>query len=432
MAKKNVYLIIFLILLVGFVLRVIFVNKAAVGDLSAYGEWGQKVWELGPKNFYLGDNQWFYSHPNYPPIAILLFGGIDWLWQHKYFLPQLHNIIRFPPASFIIYFYKYGNILLYKLIPIISDLILGILIYKLVKKFTKNNLRAILACSFFVLSPITIFISGLWGQSDSLVALLGLASFLLLGNSKFVLSALLFFIGFYIKPNWGIFIPFYLYVLYLKRPSLKSIILSILAVFAVFFIVSAPFSAHGVFNFTQKVWLERFIIPIKNGGRASSSAFNFHTIFLKVDREYHNAKYLGLVPANILGLLAFLAINIYSFIYLKRSKNFIWGILVGIFTIGMGNFLFMTSMLERYFFPALAPMIIIAFIDIETLIYVIFMNLIFLANIIWSFYRRGSDQIDHPFTNNNFLLIRFLSVSVVGLYVLITLRLRRMLQFKRE
>lgn len=428
MAKKNQLLIIIFVLLLGFILRVVLVNKVIVGDILAYTEWGEKIWEWGIKTYYFGQHPWYYSPPNYPPIAALLFGGLDYLWRHKYVIAQLHNLVKFPPAVFIIYYYKYGQILLYKLVPILCDLGLGIIAFKVTKSLTKNYWRAFGALTFFVLNPITIFISGAWGQTDSLVAIFGFLSFVLLATGKLNLSVFLFFVGMYLKPSWGIFIPFYLYVLYLKKPSLKSILPGIVAVLITLFIVSAPFAEKGVIHFTKAMWIDKYIIPVKSVGKASVSAFNFHTIFLKIDRSFFNAKYLGIIPADKLGLISFSVLNIIAFKFLKRQKNFLWGVTVGMFVLGLGSFLFMSNMLERYFFPGLTPLIIIMFTDFTILIDGIIINLIFLANIIWAFYRRGSDEIDHPFTGSNFLLIRVLSVVIVYSFAKIT---SKMLQFKR-
>jgi Gpi18-like mannosyltransferase len=417
--------LIFLIILLGLIVRLFLVQRVMVGDLLAYLEWGEKIWTWGTKTYFFGQHPWYYSPPNYPPLSAFLFGGLDWLWQHKYITAQLHNLIRFPPAAFIIYFYKYGQVLLYKLLPILADLGLGIIIYKLVLKFTKSAGRALAALAFFVLNPVTIFISGAWGQTDSLVAFFGLLAFVVLSQKKFILSLFLFFVSMYLKPSWGILIPFYLWCLYLKKPSLKSILLGAILVLVSIFVLSVPFAEKGVIIFTKQMWIDKYIIPVKSVGKASVSAFNFHTIFLKVDRDFFNAKYLGLISANGLGLLAFIAINYFAFSFLKKAKNFLWGEMVGLFVVGVGSFLFMANMLERYFFPGLAPLIIIMFSNLRTFAYGVLMNLIFLANIIWSFYRRGSDEIDHPFTNNNFLLIRVLSISIVGLFGKIMLQFRK-------
>ncbi len=417
--------LVFLIILLGLIIRLFLVHRVMVGDLLAYLEWGEKIWEWGTKTHYFGQHPWYYSPPNYPPLSALLFGGLDWLWQHKYVTAQLHNLIRFPPAAFIIYFYKYGQVLLYKLLPILADLGLGLIVYFLVKKFTKSFGKSVAALTFFILNPITIFISGAWGQTDSLVALFGLLAFVVLSQKKFILSFFLFFVSMFLKPSWGILVPFYLWCLYLKKPAFKSVLIGAILVLATVFVVSAPFAENGVIDFSKRMWIDKYIIPIKSVGKASVSAFNFHTIFFRVDRDFFDAKYLGLISADRLGLLAFVGLNYFAFAFLKKSKDFLWGVLVGIFVVGLGSFLFMSNMLERYFFPGLAPLIIIMFSDFKTFVYGVLMNLIFLANIIWSFYRRGSDEIDHPFTNNNFLLIRILSVGIVGLFGKI------MLQFKR-
>lgn len=427
--KKNWQgILVGLVLILGFIVRVVLVQRVIVGDIMSYLEWGEKIWVWGTKTYYFGQHMWTYSPPNYPPIAALLFAGLDWLWRHKYVTAQLHNLIKFPPAVFIIYFYKYGQILLYKLVPILCDLGLGIIAFKVTKSLTKNYWRAFGALTLFVLNPITIFISGAWGQTDSLVAIFGFLSFVLLATGKLNLSMFLFFVGMYIKPSWGVFIPFYLYALYLKKPNLKSILPGIIAVLITLFIVSAPFAEKGVITFTKEMWVGKYVIPVKSVGKASVSAFNFHTIFLKVDRSFFNAKYLGIISADKLGLISFFVLNIIAFKFLKRQKNFLWGVTVGMFILGIGSFLFMSNMLERYFFPGFTPLIIIMFTDFTILIDGIVMNLILMANIIWSFYRRGSDEIDHPFTGNNFLLIRVLSVLIVYSFAKIT---SKMLQFKR-
>lgn len=417
-----------LILVIGFILRIILVNKVIVGDILAYVEWGQKIWEWGSKTFYFGEHPWYYSPPNYPPVAALLFGGLDWLFRHRYVTAQLHNLIKIPPAAFIIYFYKFGDILLYKLLPILSDLALGAVIYKLILALTKNTKKALLGMTFFVLNPITVFISGAWGQTDSLVAIFGLLAFITLVGGKYAWAIFLFFVSMYLKPSWGIFAPFFLFVLYLKKPSIKQLLIAAIPTLIALIVVTIPFAEKGVLAFTKAMWVDKYIIPVKSVGKASVSAFNFYTIFLKIDRSLFNSKLL-FIPINKLSLFFFAILNIFAFSFAKKSKSLLWGVIVGIFTIGFGSFLFMVNMLERYFFPALAPIVIIMFTDIKALVPLVISNIFLFANIIWSFYRRGSDEIDHPFTNNNFLLIRLISTSLVAIFVYVLKNVK--IQFSR-
>lgn len=68
-------------------------------------------------------------------------------------------------------------------------------------------------------------------------------------------------------------------------------------------------------------------------------------------------------------------------------------------------------------------MVIIMFTHFETFIYAVLINLVSFANLIWSFYRRWYDEINQPFTNNNLLLIRALSVINVACFIFTLKRL---------
>ncbi len=422
--KLKKYLVLVLLFLLGFLLRVYFVDKVVVGDLLSFGEWGETVVKRGPTNFYFGDHVWYYSAPNYLPLSQIFFGGAFWLFDHKYVLAQLHNLVRFPPAAFIIYFYQWGYILLLKLPSILADLGLGILVYKLIQDFTGDVRKAAIGMALFVLNPITIFISGGWGQTDSLVTLFGFLSFVLLVKKKFVLSSIFLFISLYQKPGWAIFVPFFIFLMFLVRPKIKSIILGLVLTFTAFVLVTKPFSDGNIFSYTYKLVTVRTIQPLRVIGKASVSAFNFQTIFFKIDRDFPSATLLG-VRSRDIGILAYLFINLYVFSYVKKVKNFLWGVVFGLFVIGLGSFLFLANMLERYFFPGLAPLVVIMMVAPKTFVKGVLLNIILFANIIWAFYRRGSDEIDHPFTGNNFLLIRVLSLVNVVSFVLIIRKLKQ-------
>jgi len=219
--KYKVSILLVVLLFVGFAIRIFFVEKVVVGDLLVYTEWGESLMKNGPKDFYFRQG-WLLSHPVYPPLSQLIFGAAYWLFDHKYFLAELHNLVKFPPAVFIVYFYKYGHILLLKLLSIISDLALSVIIYKLILKLSRNKKKAVFGLMFFLFNPITVFISGAWGQTDSVVALLGILSFLFLYRGNAFLSMLLLFLSLYFKPSWVIFGPFYLFLL-LKKSRHTSV-----------------------------------------------------------------------------------------------------------------------------------------------------------------------------------------------------------------
>jgi hypothetical protein len=170
-----------------------------------------------------------------------------------------------------------------------------------------------------------------------------------------------------------------------------------------------------VFLYAWRLFKERYPLPIGFINKASISAFNFYTIFFKIDIDFSNIKLLG-IASSLWGLIFYAAVNLVAFLNYLRQKNKLIGMISGLFIIGMGNFLFLTGMMERYFFPALAPMVVLMFTYPKMLIRSVIVNLILFANIIYSFYRRGSDEIAYPFTNYNFLLMRALSLTSVLIF----------------
>jgi len=420
--RKTILLLV--LLLVGFLIRIYFVEKVVKGDILAYLEWGQKLVQLGFKDYY-SRGGWYFTPPVYPPFAQLVFGGLYWLYDHKYVLAQLHNIIRFPPAAFIIYFYKYGDLLIMKLPGILSDLGLSLVVYKIILSLTKNVKKAFLGLSLFLFNPVTIFISGVWGQTDSFVALLGMLSFLALNSGRVMISIPLLFLSLYFKPSLGVFIPFYFYLLYTTKPKFSSILKGVAISLVLFLAITLPFANGNFIGFADFYIKHRLQLPL--GIMASNSAFNFQTIFFKIDRDFGSAKLFG-VTSNTIGATFYILVNIITLYFVGKQKNKTMGLVVGFFMIGMGSFLFMSAMLERYFFPAFAPLVILMVVRPKLLFSLIVMNLILFANLVFAFYRRGSDEIDHPFTNNNFLLIRVLSTIQVSIYLFAS----KMLQSKRE
>ncbi len=379
-----------------------------------YAEWGERLVKNGPKNYYFSEG-WYYSIPVYPPVSILTFGGLYQLNEKRYILAQVHNLIRFPPSSFIIYFYKWGYILLLKLPGILADLALSAVVYKLIFKLSKNKKMAVSGMIFYLFNPISIFLSGAWGQTDSVVAFLGIVSFLLLLKKNAAASIPLLFLSLYFKPSWAIFAPFYLFSMFLLRPKFWSVFFGIFGAFLLFWITTQPFSDGSAISYGIKLFRERYQVPVGIEGKASVSAFNFQTIFLRLDIDFAREKIFG-IAGGILGFLIFFILNIFAFINFKKIKNKTFGMMSALFTIGMGNFLFSPTMLERYFFPAFAPMIILAFTRPKIIVSAALVNVILFANIIYSFYRRGSDEIYHFFIDNNFFVIRALSFIQIGLY----------------
>jgi Gpi18-like mannosyltransferase len=353
----------------------------------------------------------------------LIYAGAYWLYDHKYYLAQLHNIIKIPPAVFIIYFYDHGLYLLLKLPGILADIGLTFLIYKIVEKITQNAKKALAAGAFYLFNPVSIFLSGVWGQTDSLVSLLGLASFFTLWTGRVWISIPLLFLSLYTKPNWGIFIPLYLFLLILKKPNVKKFILGLAISLVLFWATTAPFAKDNLISFSSWLWSQRLLPTASVTHKASVGAFNLHTIFLTIDRDSDKTPYLG-IPADFLGYVLFLVVNLTTFGYIKKEKLSLLSIMVGLFGVGFASYLFMTNMLERYFFQSFTPLIILMFSAPRTLLYGLAINLAVFANIFYAIFRRSWGEVADLFSANGFALIRIFSLVNLASWVLILRRLK--------
>lgn len=420
--KNNFFLL--LVLFFGFLIRIYFVDKYinVSGDLLLYADWGQKFWEYGSKNFYFVKD-WYYSPPNYPPIISLIYAFSYWLYDHKYVLAQLHNIVRLYPSEFIEYFYKYGYYLLLKLPAIIADLGLGILIYKTVLFLTKSFNKALLGLAIYVFNPVSILLSAIWGQTDSLIAFFALLSFLLLLKKRFIFSMVFCFISLFIKPNWIYLFPLYLYFLIRFKPKFRDYVIGGALVFVIFYLTSSFFTSNGVIGFSNWLISERLIRTATIAQKASVSAFNFYTLFFKFDSTSDKIPILG-IPANVFSMGIYLLLNVALVFNFKKRKVHEFDLLYSVFILGFGIYLFMTNMLERYFFPAFVPLIILAMYKFKIFKYFFLINLAVFANLFFSFFRRKYGAVADAFYANDYLLIRIFSLANLFSWLLILVRIK--------
>jgi Gpi18-like mannosyltransferase len=418
-----------LFLLSGFILRLFLARFGNAGDVDVFAEWGDKFWEVGARGFY-SHKDWYYSFPTYPPISSLMYAASRWLSDHSYVLAQIHNTIKIIPADFIVFFnravegnpfrYSYGYFLLIKLPAILADIGLSLIVYKLVFKFTKDVNKSFYAFLFYLFNPVTVFVSSVWGQTESLIAFFAMLSFVLIFYDMVWLSIPAMFVSLYIKPTWVVLFPLYLFVLFLKGVNKAKLALGAAIALTIFIITTYPFSGFDFVNFTKDVLLSGVLPSAKGTARASVSAFNFYTIFLAIDKSLASVK-LFLFEAEHFGWGIYILLNAFVFAFLKKQKDLFYSTIVSIFIIGLGSFLFLTNMLDRYFFAAFAPMVVLMFAETRLFVKGLAINLILFLNLVWAFYRRRYDEIDHPFTNYNYALIKLLSVSLVWLWSSISL-----------
>src|SRR3989344_6049854 len=166
--RTKIGIILILVLLLRLVLVPVHININ--DDLAVFQEWGRVFQVTGPGYFFFFYS-WVYFLPTQPPPTPLLIGYSYALYENHLLLAQWHNQFGLPPGFFVKYFYDNGYYLLLKLPAILADLGIGILIYNVVQKIKPD--KALFASAFYVLNPLTIFLSGIWGQTESVIALFG-------------------------------------------------------------------------------------------------------------------------------------------------------------------------------------------------------------------------------------------------------------------
>ena len=191
------------LLLAGLALRlliayVLFPGSGFESDLSSYASWASSMAEYGPAGFYANA-----GFADYPPAYLYVLWLVGTLSGAAVSATEL---IKLP--------------------PILLDVLVGFVIYRLVRGWTwpspRSEALALAAAALYVFNPVSFYDSALWGQTDAagaLVILLGLAA-LIRGNSEgaaaFAATAAL------VKPQFGVvLIPIVAAVL-IKRHLLRS------------------------------------------------------------------------------------------------------------------------------------------------------------------------------------------------------------------
>lgn len=167
------------------IIRVFFINNGTnVGDIKLLFGMGDAV--LKGLNPYIS-----LTYNSYPPIAVYI----------ESLTILLSNALNIP-------FH-----ILTKLWPNLADIIITLLLYKYLIRLKVNPFFASFWSLVFILNPISIIISSIHGQIDSIPSLLVLISLYFSSLSrkpKFYISALILGLAIAIKPNPLMLLPFFL------------------------------------------------------------------------------------------------------------------------------------------------------------------------------------------------------------------------------
>lgn len=281
-----------------------------------------------------------------------------------YFLASLKRFFGFLPDEIV-----------YKFPAIVSDLLVGFLIYKIVWRFKRNERLALLSLVAYLFNPAVFANSALWGQIDSLTILFPLLS-LFTFEISLPLSSVFLSIGALVKPQAAISLVPLLFLFWKKRVPIKKFFsygfISFFTIVLLFF----PFLPSDRFITELPVFvIERIFSTLGQYPYLSVNAFNFWGLsgFWRPD-----VGYLSFFVS--LGVL--LAVSFFSFLKLKK-KSFGPYVLLGI--VFAVSFLFFPRMHERHMLPVLAPLLISSvFYPILSFVYVIY-SFVYVLNLHYAF-----------------------------------------------
>lgn len=250
------------ILLFGFILRLVLclIFKGHDTDMNCFIAWGQSIAKNGTSAFYTAaGHEWY----DYPPGYMLFLGG--WSAVLNLFGVEVYG--------------SFGRFL-YMLPAIMADFGCAALLMQFTREQGGTRGKALLLGGLVYLNPALFFLSGAWGQIDSILTFFLLLSFLLLYKEKRVLSGAVF--GFAVCLKWQalMFGPVYaLFHLFSLAPleekkvwkKLLGTLLGALSAFAVMLLLSLPFKGEQ-----DLFWMVNKFLSASSGyDYATVEAYNF-------------------------------------------------------------------------------------------------------------------------------------------------------------
>ncbi len=390
--KSSPLYLFLLILFVSFILKLLISRLIVHVDLLSNSEWGEWIFFHGPKGFY-ENNIWTYSWPTQPPLASYIYGFDRYLY---YLLLELfrnigHFIVNYHIAPWHLRFwfafttwfdqakinpevaFPIGYFMTIKLLPIIADSIIALIIYSI----STDKRRGVFLSSIYLISPFSWYISSLWGQIDQLSFVPLILAFIFESKRKYpILNFLLIALSISIKPTGLILLPLFLYIHFKNKHNLFITFTGVLSVVLFFVVTTNLFINTNPFIYAKEVLYPK--IFLKSEFRVSTNSFNFWRIFIG-NKAYGDTMNFLFLPARYWGITMWAIINIFAIKLLKEInlKNVIYAF----FIVAAGSWLFMTNMLDRYFFAGIVGGLFVCLYHPNLFKYWFTMSLIFFLNL---------------------------------------------------
>ncbi|HHU03254.1 MAG TPA: phospholipid carrier-dependent glycosyltransferase [Christensenellaceae bacterium] len=150
-------------------------------DIGCFTAWANHMASVGPSSFYLTE-----MYADYPPGYMLI------LWP----IGEIGRLLGMGATEFMV-----------KLPPIISDLFIVYIIYKLSCKKGFSETKSLALSALYAFNPVSIIIGSAWGQVDSVLTLFILLVVIFAAKGKWSVALPLYMLSVLIKPQALMFGP---------------------------------------------------------------------------------------------------------------------------------------------------------------------------------------------------------------------------------
>ncbi len=436
--KRLKYLKLFrIVILISLIMRFYLAGQAFHVDILSNSGWGEWIYHNGLIGFYRNSLPWLYSTPTQLPMINIVYGFNSFLYRElNTFFVSITSFIayhRIIPSkllwlfNFVYWFgrvgykntsYNTGLLLTYKMIPIVTDILVASVVYKLISRLSPKS--AFVMASVYLLFPFSWYISSLWGQYDQVSFLILLFSFLAVFRKYFILSPLLLMISIEMKPTSLIFIPLFVFLYLRQKPNIWNLSVGIIVSLYIFIISVQLMTSQNVFHFIQYELIRK--VFLKSEMRIGGSALNFWEMVIG-QRVLDQNTVLFILPTKFWGYIGYLLINILAFFVVRESsmKNYF----KSLFIVGFGSILFLTNMLERYYFAGVVCGLIVSGIYKRVFIFGLILAIIFSFNLYLSWKYPSNLFILSYFIQNNLLdtVVRISSALNILVFIVFVWRL---------
>lgn len=328
--KKRDWFNILLLLASALLVKLIFASyyNGHETDMNCFYSWSNMIFEHGIGEFYHLD-----AFTDYPPGYMLI------LWV----IAGVRRIFSIDTVS------AAGRVLI-KLVPVLCDLGAGFLVYCLAKR-RFSELSSLLLSLTYVLNPVVILDSSVWGQTDSVFTLTVLLTCYLCMEKKRLPAYFTFAVGVLMKPQTLIFTPILIWTVieqvFLEDFNRKKLIRDLaggLSAIVAMILIVLPFGIDKVMG--------QYMDTLGSYEYCTINAYNIWGLAgLNWTEQTGTFLFMEYRHWGMLAILAAVVLSGWIFFRMKedRSKYFI-SMSVIVSTV----FLFSVRMHERYLFPVVA------------------------------------------------------------------------------